>query len=468
MQIVQTTKEMSSNLRADGILLVSFALLMLGILFPTISEIGKVLVVIFVVYRRNASDIPALICLLSSSNTFGLGADNVGFYTKLSVLGMPIQASYVFVLMATVALVMHYCTKRKPKQQRMLFFFWLVTLPISTIISFVGRYAGDTMWAVMAITHLLFILYFWGRLLADTWRIYQLYVLRRLVLVMGLFYLIGCIHMFGTHLVFFSAGVLPGLATYLLIRDRSIFWKIISVSGIACIMYFLFIKGGSASSSDFFVYTEDVSSFTTSFFFIGSSLCGVMAAAFSRNDSVPRRYFVATQILIVVSIIIMIVAMARTAEFDRRGQLSYWERVENKMFGDRGRLWLAFKRDVFQAPYIIKHPYKPVDGLDGELFFCGAHNVILESWRRNGFLAGSVLILVYYLAIIRAVRAISLRAAGEHGVALLGGLWTVGIGGGLVNMFGLSLIVGGLLMLLAGVVSATADVPTILPKRGLR
>jgi hypothetical protein len=466
MKIVPTIKEQSYNLRTDGILFLSFVLLVLGNFLPTITDIGKVVIVLIVVFRRNAADIPSLICLLASSSTFSFDADESDSFYRLTLMGIPFKASYYFVISTTFLLLFQFCTRSLSKQQRMLFFVWLATLPISIIISYICRNAGDTAWATSVITHLVFIFYFWGRFIANTWKENQVYIMRRLVLVLGLCYLIGCIYAFGTHLVFFSSGIFPCLAVYLVLKDKKPIWKIISTAGIACLIYFVFIKGtGSVASSGSFLYKEDVSSFTTSFFAIGSGLCGLLSAFASRNADLRPRLVFMTWFLIILSIACLIYAMTQAENVNRRNQLSYWERVEFKAFGDRGPIWLAVKRDVFKEPYFLKQPYQPVVGLNGELFDFGAHNLILEAWRRNGFLAGSILIFVYYLAIICTVRGMAVRLENEHGVAFLGGIWAVGIAGGLVNMFGLSVIVGGPLMLLAGAISASVVAPTGAPDR---
>jgi hypothetical protein len=128
------------------------------------------------------------------------------------------------------------------------------------------------------------------------------------------------------------------------------------------------------------------------------------------------------------------------------------ERIEFKALSDRLPFWHAALKEILSGPHFIvpsDRPLRPETRGVPATWWMGAHNVVLESLRINGLFAGTVMLMIYFLALRNSLMVLTTSAD-----SILRSLAAAVLGVGIVGMttgdFPADMTVGFWLWSLAG------------------
>lgn len=301
---------------------------------------------------------------------------------------------------------------------RIIFVLWIVAfLPV-----LIGTYPGYQMRIYNWSGGLRFMMiagsYFYGYILAKHWpngrNDLLILILLPFVFVMLLLMNLG---IFWSHQCFFLIALSGAFSIYL-IRKRSFPYRLLGI-----IFLFLSIRFG---------ITHPVTTLAISFLSIFLAYFETMKSSklFHPIKKIIITMLVFSGIFFTVYIVYKGFCPDYVSEGIYIGEVeSLGELAKAKAFSDRLPIWIEATKQIFAGPYFIV-PTRPIMNIPGyeNGWWNGSHNVILESLRVNGLFAGTIMLIIFFLAlknmvlVLTSSKSLILRslAAAILGTAIVG------------------------------------------------
>lgn len=260
---------------------------------------------------------------------------------------------------------------------------------------------------------------------------------------------------FAQHLLFFLVGMAASLGIYFFqhgtLVERLAATYLLLISGIFAYFNSLAIIG-----------------------IFSLSLVLALAIGVARLKPVWGKVITGAAVLAIPILVIIAISSAGTAayigpEYSTHGNL--WERIGEKIAGDRGPIWIEAWHQIIAGPYLLAPSGRPLMVLDvthaSEIeWLVGAHNTILETFRNGGILVGAFCIGFVLMQLFR-LRAVFVN----HGGSLVGAcgiaVFSIAVVGLTVGDFPLDHNIGLWIWAIAGFCVEVGESrrPTVLPGR---
>jgi hypothetical protein len=416
-----------------ALVIVQFAL---ALVVPKLGTLVGCAVVVTIIWLARAEYLPALIMTQLSLGDFGIGARG---WDVPSFAGFNFNLNYMLAL-GVVARVTWELINR-PQTFRSLFWMlalWYVAMGPAVIMCVMGRMERNPTWTEPIRKVWMCGAFFYGFILARTWRPDGRIITRGLLPVGAIIMFFAALGPLRDVIRFALIPTIIPLAWYtwrkggFMRRTFAVMAAVLGAMtglGIGLKMggeeVFMTGAAGKSLSSNMGVGGATIS--INALFF--GSLFLTMAIALGRpflRRTLSRALGIPAFIL-VVAFSIGIGAIGRgdwsRAEL-QSGEASVRERLEAKIFGDRGVIWNATLVDIMEPPYVIKPAGRSV-WINHPWFGWiewphGAHNAILNTLGNQRWFNGTILLILAMMAIKRNAEGL--------GRPLPGGLDAVAVG----------------------------------------
>lgn len=401
----------------DTMLIAALILLVLNFWLPTLSLLVACLLAGFLVWKADLRFFPALIVLHFSARNFlieDFGTEDYYVETlefSYLLLGrLPITVNNTVAVVMTLRWVYALLAERKPvlKKHLRLVILWTLALPVAVLITFVA-FEKSLISPTQTFKGLLgFGVFFYGMLLSEGWQRYRLYVVVRLLFLIGSVCLLGLLGLCGTNFFFFCLAAGPALA-FACLRSQSLgSGKVVAIY--ALLMSLLYGIIGQPGSDQF------QSTLTSMGQAMLSLIIGVLVV---RRQSFTL-FFRSYGLAVIISVLFTAYAINMAGNIDPNKvteEATLGERIQFKLYGDRSPLWKRTWDKICQPPYIIRE-YRPYIDDRGKDQKYGAHNTYLQILDVQGWWSGLI-----FIAMILALMTIAQKVARKSPDVLLKGIY---------------------------------------------
>lgn len=436
----------------DTALAIAIAVLILGFALPQVCTILQIFLVAAFILHGSAAWLPAIVALLMTPTDFKAGGMALQYEkfegVTVYILGFPMTASYAIVGAVLVRGLMEWATMPQ-FLQRGLHRLWLIPVAIgASICVYSGILALDARtpgWSAAARATLLLISLWYAVGLTRDWSLVREVMMRRMgplcaaIVASGFFFPV-----FGIFTCFYLS-LAVGWATLVGFGGggreypalRPIAWAALAVC-VAVPIGGLRVSGAVAAASYHKMGNTSLSTMSLAMTVIAASLAmlhtRVQAVASGRSA-----WLAATTVFSLYVAMPFVVAQFSTGkEFDTEGNVgTLRQRITYKFLVERPAIWRGSIEVLTEPPYVVVPPNRVgsiiTAGGQRVTFRHSSHNLVLEILRSQGFVSGTISLLMLYICFVACVRAYTTVADPASCVAaitfMVGGLVNgVGVG----------------------------------------
>lgn len=385
------------------------------------TALGCLLVVPLVLVAR-VEFMPALMLTQFSAADFGaLG----GEIPTLTLLGFPFNVSYLLAFAVAVRVTWEFLrTPHRMRPVRWLLALWYVAMAAAVAMSLEGRWHGNPSWTVGIRLIWLCGGFFYGRILARSWPSDDREFTGRFAVFLTVLFALFVSGYFFNQLVFLLAPAAVPVA-WLAWRQGGRFRRTLAVLLLVLgVMLGFALGAGAEEDGEVVRYGAGGASLTMNGLFVGSVALTIGLARGSRRlmrrMSFSLGWPVVTFVIVASILVASLGPRVWVPTVSDLEQLSSKERISAKLFGDRSVIWHAALKDSLKPPYFIKPSGSPlwIESVDGELeWLAGAHNAVLNTLSRQRWLAGPIVLALFFVAMRR--NAVALASASSNSLSAL-------------------------------------------------
>lgn len=353
---------------------------------------------------------------------------------SLVIAGFPVTVSY-FVGVSVVARVLWELFSR-PKVFRGHFVMpgiavWVLAMFAGAIMSWLGYLEHNPSWTLPIRTACLAGTVFYGAIVIRAWPVERSRFFDLMLLLAVPLLILAIAGHFFDRILFLYVPLIPPLAISRL-RGRGAGWTLVGVVALgSAVLYGLgFARDIYIDDTAGGVLGTSASTFTLNGMLVLS--LGLTLLAFLPLGSVRRfcSWFlgwpaIAAMVFATATVIVLVPTHRSSGEVLRENPASLRpiERLQRKIFDDRGRIWEAAWDDAITAPLFFKAAGRPmpmITRFGGYMeWTAGAHNLMLDQLCSNGFFLGSFMLLLAVLSLLAANKVFALtRDGGERALAV--------------------------------------------------
>ena len=409
---------------ADLAMAAAFAALAIGFAAPRTCTVIQIFLMAGFIMHGSAAWLPAILMLLFTPTDFKAGGADL-LWEKFEgvtvyVLGFPLTASYSIVGAVLIRGLLEVATM--PRVLAAAFSRWWL-LPIaaaSSICVYAGLQALDQRmpgWSSSARATLSLVTLWYGVSLCRDWSLLKEVVMRRLgplcgVIVTTMFFvpLMGIlISVYLSCAAAWSATVLLGVGgrEYARFKPLALFFMIVCVAVPAC-----GFRVSSAVAAVAFAKMGNTNQTTMTVLITVTALAmGAVQPLCLRPKGKLTAWLVATILFVsYVALPFVVAEYSREKEFGTDKNVgTLRERVTYKLFVERPAIWRGTIEVLKEPPYVIVPPNRSggmiTAGGQRLAFKFSSHNVVLDYFRSQGFVSGSVSLTLLYVGFVSAVTA---------------------------------------------------------------
>jgi hypothetical protein len=392
-------------IKPDHAIFAAIGTVLLGFISAQLSILVGCALVAYMMWMCDARYLPALMIavwrptdfLLKGYGSFDFALAEVAS-SYIMVGGMPVTINLVMIVMVPARVLFEFfnnpnyaCSKVHPGW----LFIWGIALIPALIMALLGKLEGNNGWADPVRSVFVVGSYFYGLFMARTWPTSGDFIYRRLVPIILAIFVIKYTVGFHHRILWIWGGMLPALSLYLFQFKRPL--SLLCSGGV---MLFAVIFS-------FNILSSSTMTFTLVGLFLVSLVMGVIA--FIPMGGL-RKFFgwffgwpaVATM-FVFVSFVVW-----KYEDLARPGEKSYTlvDKLRSKVFDDRAGVWTSSIRSIGDGnmfihpagrPWILRHEKKG----EIEVLF-GSHNSIIDQLRKNRLIAGPLILLIVFFAVVRS------------------------------------------------------------------
>jgi hypothetical protein len=412
-----------SLLESDLATAAAVVLLALGFLLPQVCTTLQIILITALILHGSAAWLPAMVVLLLTPTDFKAGGMELQ-YEKFEgvivyVFGFPLTASYAIVGAVLVRGLWEWATMPRFLLRR-LSRFWLFPIAIGASLcvysGIVALYERTPSWSLAARATLLLISLWYAIALTRDWPLVREVMMRRMgplcaaIVASGFFAPVAGIF---TCFYLSLAMAWATLISFGGVGRQNMFLRLLAVAGlIACLA--VPIGGLHISSAVSEAYFEKLGGsrlpLNIAVVVVVSGLLAFLHARFRVISSDRSAWLAATiGFIAYLAFPFVVAAFSSNKEFDTSGnQTSFVKRLTFKLLVERPAIWRGSIEAISEPPYVLVPPQRSgsiiTAGGKRITFRYSAHNLVLEILRSQGFLSGSISLLVLYLCLLACTR----------------------------------------------------------------
>ena len=422
---------------------------------------------VYIVVRQRLDLIPLLILanIPISSFFFGGGAEYGTFEYSVEVyetayinlFGLPISAGLVCVVAMAFVCYSNFAKAAQlyyPGVFKPMFIFWNVGALFAVLIALNGMLIGNQGWAGPLRAYLSTVGIFYGYALTirSSHMRETLFVdFLILFLCLGVLAVLGVFH---HRILFLGAGFVPALALIALSR-QNLASKFLGLANLIVWISYTLIG---------FTFRGETTFTLMALFYVSFSLGLIITLRLQRLTKIVGQLLAYPTIFIIIlymSLAIFGFNKFSIGDYGRSGaELTLVEEVRFKIFDDRAGLWVTIWDDIMRdnkilpipgEDLLVMHPKRGITYVRH-----GAHNSYLQALRENGFLSGTIIILLMFFTLKRSAKAYSLSVAGTTGALAIGSIATLTVGA-VTGHYVIGQTIGVVIFMLGGMAMAGED-----------
>ena len=405
-----------SDFTADKFIFYALFAWVASCVHPAIGLLLQFPAIIYLVKRCDMKALPALLLLMLGKGNIRMFAAAGEFALRL---GITLTPGALFAISAFIFAIFGLLRNRYDRGAMVFSAVWLLSAIPALVISFQAKSYGLVgAWSAPIMTFLVPGVYYWGLSMSRTYEGGRDYFVNRIFFILLAFevlYLAQIIYVF----TFFHGTLLFCIAIYLL-RDNQRKWgglkALAPLSILVVLAELLFARRIRIEAAIAENYSaSDISSgdkVGSTFSAMANMLC-VFALVMCRK-SLPKGLLRMLPILMAVlnvcfvSFVIVTQSGNKAHDVDFKYE-TFTERLEMKLFGDRGHVWTMGWEEIKTPPYVFKdmrqaYVYK-YDGTQGAKLL--PHNQFITLLARQGLWLGGVLSLFIIWVWARACKAMT-------------------------------------------------------------
>ena len=415
------------------------ASLLIARLVPQFNVLLCSTVAIYIVVRQRLDLIPLLILTNIPVTSFFLGGGaEYGTYeyivevyetAYINFLGLPISAGLVSVV--AMALVCYGNFAKAPHSYypgilKPMFILWNVGAFFALFIALNGMLQGNQAWSGPLRGYLSTVGIFYGYALTIRSPHLKGPLFVDFLLLFLCFGILAALGLFHHRILFLGAGFVPGLALIALRRQN----PLSKLLGFANLVVWAFYA--------LFGFTfRGETTLTLMALFMVSCFLGMLTLFRSQNlINLAGRLLAYPAIFLIILYMVLAIHGSKKfsiGQYARSGaELTLVEKIQFKIFDDRAALWGFIWDDIMSD-----HKILPIPGQDlltvhpkrGITYVRhGAHNSYLQALRENGFISGTIIIILMFFILVRSARAYGGSMTGITGALAIGSITTLTVG----------------------------------------